>query len=99
MAYSLRKSCPGCGRPSADAPVHMSATTPAEGLAPEALTSFSSGYGVERNFFTYYECPSCQLYFCRLFFEPEDLGRLYASQPENTGEASLAARARTQRGY
>jgi SAM-dependent methyltransferase len=77
----------------------VASTPPAEAISAEEHGRFLSGYTSHRVFFTYVECAECSALFCPVFYNQDQLNRLYAHQPENMAEASLEGRRRTQNGY
>lgn len=72
---------------------------PAESLSEEEHGRFLSGYTANRVFFTYVACPDCATLYCPVYYNEDQLGRLYAHQDENMAEVPLEARRRTQEGY
>jgi 2-polyprenyl-3-methyl-5-hydroxy-6-metoxy-1,4-benzoquinol methylase len=60
---------------------------------------FLSGYTAHRVFFTYLECDACSALYCPVYYNQDQLSRLYAHQDENMAEAPFEARRRTQEGY
>jgi SAM-dependent methyltransferase len=99
MNFLLRDRCPCCGTPIGAARVKAASSPPAESLSEAEHGRFLSGYTSKRVFFTYLECETCTGLFCPIYYDQEQLSRLYAHQAENMAEAPLEARGRTQRGY
>jgi len=97
--YFVRKACPCCGAPSAQATPVVSSDPPAETLTFTQHTGFMSGYGARRVFFTYARCGICDLLFCPTFYGHEQIERLYGRQAENMAEAPLSVREKTQERY
>ena len=60
---------------------------------------FLSGYSAHRVFFTYLECAACSALYCPVYYNQDQLSRLYAHQDENMAEAPFEARRRTQEDY
>lgn len=97
--YLTRTTCPGCGASAKEATVARESTPAAETLSLDRHSRFAAGYDTDRVFFTYYECPECQLQFCRDFYTQDQLEHLYGHQQENMGEVPLPARRAAQNRY
>jgi hypothetical protein len=65
----------------------------------DALIPHWNGFFKDRTFFSYARCEQCGLLFAPIFFNPDQLERLYAQMPPNMAEVPLEALRRTQRGY
>jgi SAM-dependent methyltransferase len=97
--FLRRHRCPFCGQLTSRSPRKVASIPPAETISAEEHGRFLSGYTSHRVFFTYVECEECSALFCPIFYNQDQLNRLYAHQPENMAEASLEGRKRTQHGY
>lgn len=97
--YHVRDACPCCGASVTRATMSVASKRPAEQLPLEEHTRFSSGYGANRSYFTYYRCGECGGLYCPIFYSGDQLAALYGHQSENMSEVPLEARKRTQERY
>lgn len=97
--FLRRERCPCCGAVSPPAGPKVFSDPRAEDLSAAAHGRFLSGYTAHRVFFSYFECEACSALYCPVYYNQEQLSRLYAHQDENMAEAPFEARRRTQEGY
>lgn len=94
-----RKFCPGCGASAENATPVRQSQPAAETLPFERHSRFAAGYDTDRAFFTYVQCPACQLQYCPVFYTQDQLEHLYGHQQENMGQVPLSARRAAQNQY
>ncbi len=97
--FLRRDHCPCCEYVVSSSATKVASVPPAETISAEDHGRFLSGYTSHRVFFTYVKCEECSALFCPVFYNQNQLNRLYAHQPENMAEASIEGRRRTQHGY
>lgn len=97
--YLERKVCPGCLSPASHSALEIASNPRAEEISFGDHGQFLSGYTNERVFFSYFRCQNCKLLFCPKYFDEQQLGFLYGSQPENMADVPLLARQKTQQSY
>jgi hypothetical protein len=98
-AAYLRRNCPCCGNAPPAQPEVRTAIT-ADTLGFDELTPQWNGFFKEgKSIFSYVRCTGCGLLYAPVFFDNEQLGRLYAQMPPNMDEVPLPALRATQRGY
>lgn len=97
--YLHRTECPGCSAPVGDSVVVRKSSPPAEALGFDKHSRFAAGYDTDRVFFSYFQCPDCQLQYCPEFYTQDQLEHLYGHQQENMGEVPLDARRAAQDRY
>lgn len=94
----ISRICPVCcNKPPLRAAIHSK--IPAESLPFDGLIPHWNGFFKDKTFFSYARCEQCGLLFAPVFFNPDQLERLYAQMPPNMAEVPLEALRRTQRGY
>lgn len=99
LPFLRRDQCPCCGAPSSSASPKVYSEPRAEDMSADAHGRFLSGYTAHRVFFSYFECDDCSALYCPVYYNQEQLTRLYAHQDENMAEAPFEARRRTQEAY
>jgi hypothetical protein len=97
--YLHRDRCPCCGEKAQRSHLVVASEPPAETLAIADHGQFLSGYSASRVFFSYSQCESCGLRYCRTYYTQAQLERLYGRQAENMADVPLQTRQLTQAEY
>ena len=94
----LHRLCPVCNcNPPAQAMIVSRVR--AENLGFDELASQWHGFFHEKVFFSYVRCRGCGLLYAPIYFNRNQLERLYNQMPPNMAEVPLEALRRTVRGY
>jgi SAM-dependent methyltransferase len=95
----LHRECPTCEQEVDPVNQKISAKRPAEDLTFETLRDYWRGFFKEKIFFTYFRCPTCNILYCRRFFDTDQLTALYGNMPDNTAGVARDTVRKTQEGY
>jgi len=94
----ISRVCPVCGDKPPAQPVISSEIT-AESVGFEALVSYWNGFFKDKVFFSYVRCGNCGMLYAPIFFNEQQLVRLYSQMPPNMSDVPVATSRRTQRDY
>jgi hypothetical protein len=94
----LHRQCPVC-RDGAPESREVSSQKRGEDLSYEELIPYWNGFFKEKIFFSYSRCQKCKLLFAPVFYNLNQLEKLYAQMAPNMDLVPMAALLRTQKGY
>lgn len=99
MQEYIQRDCPCCGTSSKLAKRVVSSSERAENLSFEVLKEFWRGFRKGAVFFSYHRCPNCDLLYCPIYFNDEQLKILYGHMGDNSAGLESNSLEKTQRSY
>lgn len=94
----LKRCCPACNAEYIGT-TEVSSEVRAEDKDYDFLVPYWNGFFKEKIFFSYASCKECNLLYTPIFYNEDQLGRLYAQMPPNMDVVPVDALRRTQYEY
>ena len=93
-----RRNCPICENTQVNR-LEVGSKIKAEDLDYEQLVPYWNGFFKDKIYFSYCRCPQCELLYAPIFFEEDQLQKLYSQMAPNMDVVPSSALKRTQKEY